>query len=159
MLPERLRDRRERADDEHDAARVDQTGRPLIRDEHVRQRQRRAGHETGEERNPRAGPVHQRSLPEEVLGQLLVAAEQVVREHVRPNLFRGPRLDEQIAEIFTLPFLGRLLVEELVELRRDAPLENQRQHRGDDREQDEHVVKARQERGHQHDRDDVAGKP
>ena len=50
-------------------------------------------------------------------------AEQVVRQHVGADLLGVARLHEQIAEVLALALLGRLLVEELVELRGDAALE------------------------------------
>ena len=101
---------------------------PLHRDEHVGERERRAGDEPGQHRDARARAIHLLALPEQLLGEIAVPAEQVIGQHVGADLLGVPRLHQQIAEVLALALLGRLLVEELVQPRGHAPLEHQRQH-------------------------------
>ena len=131
--------------------------RALNGHEHVRQRERRAAHQPRQQRRPRRRPVHRDALLEEILREHAVPAEQVVGQHVRPNLFRGARLHQQVAEVLALALLRRLLVEEFVQPRRHAALERERQQRRGNREDHQDVVQAREDRRHQHDGDDVAG--
>ena len=156
-VAERGRHRGERADHEHHATGIDGAAHAFDGHEQVRQRECRAGDQAGQHRDARARSVHQLALPVQLLRSIAMAAEQVIREHVGADLFRGARLHEQVAKIFALTLLGGLLVEELVEPRGDAALEHERQDGGHQREEHEHPVQAGEQARHQHDGDDIAG--
>jgi hypothetical protein len=97
------------------------------RDEHIRERQRR----------PPTNPVSIATRVPTVhllrwrnsSSEMPRAAEQVIGDDVGADLLRRARLHEEVAEISALALLRRLLVEERVQLRRDAPLEHERKRR------------------------------
>ena len=83
--------------------------------------------------------------------------QKVVGENVGADLLPVLRFHQEVAEVLTLPFLGCLAVEVFVHAGGVAPLEQERERRCGEREHHQQVVQAREERGHEHERDDVAG--
>src|SRR6266545_3828999 len=145
-VSERAGDRGERADDEHDTAGIDRSRNTTKRDEDVGERQRGAAHETGQHGDTRRRAIHLLALTEKLLGYLRVASEEIVRQQVRADLLGRTRLDEEVAEVLALPLLRRFPIEELVQPRGYAPLEQQRQHRGEERQHHQQPVQAREQR-------------
>src|SRR5262245_58875566 len=76
-------------------------------------------------------------------------SEQVVGQHVGPYFFGASGLGQQIAHIQALSLFRRLLVEKLVETQSHATLEGERKRGRRQRENDQQVMKACEERRHQ----------
>ena len=82
-------------------------------------------------------------------------SEEIVRENVCAILLRGAWLNQEVAEVSAFALLRRLLVVELVQPRGDAALQQERQQRSPERENDQHPVETGQQCRHQKHRDDV----
>src|SRR5262245_27672397 len=83
-------------------------------------------------------------------------SEQVVGQHVGPDLLCSAGLGQQVAHILALSLFRRLFVEKLVEAQSHATLEGERKRGRRQRENDQQIMKARKERRHQSYRHNVA---
>src|SRR5215813_6881355 len=96
-----------------------------------------------------ASPEYLLPLFEKSLGQIAMPPEQIIGQHVSPDFLRCAGLSQQIAHILAFSFFRSLFVEKLVETRGHATFEKERKKRRRQRENDQKVMKARQQRRHQ----------
>jgi hypothetical protein len=154
-LTERSRHGSERADHKHHAARIDGAGDAAKGHEAVREGEGCAAHEACEHGDARGRAIHVLTLLEKVLRKVAMPAEQIVGQDVSAHFLRGSGLGQEVAQIVTLPFLGRLFVEKLIQFRGDAAFDRERQERRAESQQDQDEVKACKQSRHEQYGDDV----